>query len=388
MHTRSAAPRSAASNRNPTDFSVRRFRDKLKHAVAWSDDRQSTLLPKGYFLEYARHEYLRALRTNSHLSVLVLSLDPATDSAPLELHHLSKTLPLLLRETDILGWYSKSAIAILLADSDRHGTKECVQRILHQTDHIPLKIDIREYPDLESNISLEHNRVSSYPSPLVTPDPSGVSRTAIALKRALDIFGSITGILLLSPVMLVVAIAIKATSPGPVIFKQIRVGQAGVPFVFYKFRSMRADAADDSHRNYVRRLIKGDSSAVNQGDAQNPLYKMTADSRITPIGRFIRKSSIDELPQFFNVLRGQMSLVGPRPPIPYEVQAYKNWHLRRILDVKPGITGLWQVEGRSAVSFEDMVRLDLQYARHWSILLDLKILLKTVKVVLQCRGSA
>ena len=388
MHTRRPTPKSAASNRSPIDFSVRRFRDKLKHAVAWSDNRQSTLLPKGYFLEYARREHLRALRTNSHLSVLVLSLDPATDSAPLELYHLSKTLPLLLRETDVLGWHSESAIAILLADSNRHGTKECVQRILHHAAHIPLKIEIREYPDLESNSSPERDRVSSYPSPLVTTDTSGISRTAIALKRALDIFGSITGILLLSPVMLVAAIAIKATSPGPVIFKQIRVGQAGVPFVFFKFRSMRADAADDSHRNYVRNLIKGDSSAVNQGDAEKPFYKMTADSRITPVGRFIRKSSIDELPQFFNVLRGQMSLVGPRPPIPYEVQAYKTWHLRRILEVKPGITGLWQVEGRSVVSFDDMVRLDLQYARHWSVLLDLKILLKTVKVVLQCRGSA
>ena len=150
-----------------------------------------------------------------------------------------------------------------------------------------MKIEIREYPDLESNISLEHNRVSCYSFSLVTPDPSGASRTAIAIKRALDIFGSITGILLLSPVMLVVAIAIKATSPGPVIFKQIRVGQAGVPFVFYKFRSMRADAADDSHRNYVPSLIKGDSSAVNQGDADKPFYKMKADSRITPVGAFL-----------------------------------------------------------------------------------------------------
>jgi lipopolysaccharide/colanic/teichoic acid biosynthesis glycosyltransferase len=151
---------------------------------------------------------------------------------------------------------------------------------------------------------------------------------------------------------------------------------------------MRADAAEDSHRNYVQSLIKGDSSAVNQGSVQKPFYKMTCDSRITPVGRFIRKFSIDELPQFFNVLRGDMSLVGPRPPIPYEVQVYKAWHFRRILDVKPGITGLWQVEGRSNIGFDDMVRLDVQYARHWSVLLDLKILLKTVKVVLLCRGSA
>ena len=347
MHAFCGKRPAVAVTGRPSDFSGRRVSGKLKHAVAWPDDRQSYLLPKGYFLEYARREHLRALRYNSHLSILVLSLDPATESTPLDLYELSKTLRILVREIDVLGWYAKNAIAILLAESDRHGTEECIRRIRHQLRHIPLTIETRNFPDLESNSPPEPDQVSSYPFIPIVSDTPRASRSAIALKRALDIFGSITGILLFSPVMLVVAIAIKATSPGPVIYKQVRVGQGGAPFVFFKFRSMRANAAEDSHRNYVRSLIKGDSSAVNQGDAQKPFYKMTGDSRITPVGRFIRKSSIDELPQFFNVLRGDMSLVGPRPPIPYEVQVYKAWHFRRILDVKPGITGLWQVEGRS-----------------------------------------
>jgi exopolysaccharide biosynthesis polyprenyl glycosylphosphotransferase len=352
---------------------------------------QSRLLPKSFFLEHAHREYLRALRTKSHVSVVVLSVDPAAESAPVDLYGLSKILQLLLRESDVFGWYAENAVAVLVADSDDHATKECAERILERTAHIPLRCEIRRYPDRESIIPPERDWMSSVPSldpsVLVHPDAPQSSRMAIALKRAIDIFGSITGLVLFSPIMAVVALAIKATSPGPIIFKQIRVGQAGVPFVFFKFRSMRTDSSEDSHRRYVLSVIKSDSSATNQADARTPFGKMKADPRITRVGRLLRKSSIDELPQFFNVLRGDMSLVGPRPSIPYEVEAYGSWHLRRVLHVKPGITGLWQVEGRSVVSFDDMVRLDLQYARHWSILLDLKILLRTAKVVLQCRGA-
>ncbi len=187
--------------------------------------------------------------------------------------------------------------------------------------------------------------------------------------------------------MLLTALAIKFTSPGPIIFKQIRLGQRGVPFVFYKFRSMLTNTDDRIHREYVTHLIKGNLKEINQGDQETPLYKIKEDPRVTRVGRIIRKTSIDELPQLFNVLKGDMSLVGPRPPLPYEVEKYQSWHLRRILDAKPGITGLWQVEGRSQTSFDDMVRLDLQYIRNWSPWLDFKILLKTVKVVLKSAGA-
>jgi lipopolysaccharide/colanic/teichoic acid biosynthesis glycosyltransferase len=150
---------------------------------------------------------------------------------------------------------------------------------------------------------------------------------------------------------------------------------------------MRVDTDSKSHRDYVQSFIKGNCSELNQGNERKPFFKMKKDPRITPIGGLIRRLSIDELPQLINVLRGDMSLVGPRPALPYEVEEYRVWHLRRILEVKPGLTGLWQVEGRSSVSFDDMVRLDLKYARNWSIMLDLKIILRTAKVVLQCRGA-
>jgi lipopolysaccharide/colanic/teichoic acid biosynthesis glycosyltransferase len=144
---------------------------------------------------------------------------------------------------------------------------------------------------------------------------------------------------------------------------------------------------DQIHREYVTNLINGDLEKINQGDKETPLFKMVSDPRVTRVGKIIRKTSIDELPQFFNVLKGEMSLVGPRPPLSYEVQKYEPWHLRRILEVKPGVTGLWQVSGRSTTSFDEMVRLDLRYVHNWSTWVDLKIILKTVKAVLGLKGA-
>jgi len=150
---------------------------------------------------------------------------------------------------------------------------------------------------------------------------------------------------------------------------------------------MRCDNDDAVHREYVKNLIQGRHDQINEGDAEQPAYKMQSDTRITAVGRIIRRTSIDELPQLFNVLKGEMSLVGPRPPIPYEIEDYQSWHLRRLQEVRPGITGLWQVEGRSKTSFDDMVRLDLRYIRNWSLWLDIKILFKTVLVVIRCDGA-
>jgi len=140
------------------------------------------------------------------------------------------------------------------------------------------------------------------------------------------------------------------------------------------------------HRDYVSKLIKGEKDRVNEGTNDNPFYKLKDDPRITPLGQFLRKTSLDELPQFFNVLKGEMSLVGPRPPIPYEVNKYQNWHFRRIIEVKPGITGLWQVSGRSRTTFDDMVRLDIEYAENWSLMMDIKILFKTFWTIFTSKG--
>ena len=207
------------------------------------------------------------------------------------------------------------------------------------------------------------------------------------MKRAIDIIGSTALLILASPLMLVTALAVKLTSPGPVIFRQMRIGREGKPFPFYKFRSMRCDNDDAIHREYVKNLIQGRHDQINEGDADKPVYKLRSDTRITAVGRIIRRTSIDELPQLFNVFKGEMSLVGPRPPIPYEIENYQSWHMRRLQEVRPGITGLWQVDGRSKTTFDDMVRLDLRYIRNWSLWLDIKILFKTVVVVIRCDGA-
>jgi lipopolysaccharide/colanic/teichoic acid biosynthesis glycosyltransferase len=195
----------------------------------------------------------------------------------------------------------------------------------------------------------------------------------------MDIVGSLIMIIGLSPLFLVIAVAIKMTSEGPVLFQQRRVGQHGSTFVFLKFRSMYVGNDSKVHRDYVTKLIAGQAERKpsNGNGNGNGVYKLTDDPRITKVGDFLRRTSLDELPQFFNVLKGEMSLVGPRPPIAYEVEAYDIWHRRRVLEAKPGITGLWQVYGRSRVNFDDMVRLDLRYARTWSPWMDVKILLRT-----------
>jgi lipopolysaccharide/colanic/teichoic acid biosynthesis glycosyltransferase len=177
-----------------------------------------------------------------------------------------------------------------------------------------------------------------------------------------------------------VATLIKLTSRGQVFFKQRRVGQFGQEFTFIKFRSMVVNNDPDIHRKYVEALIQ--NKAGGNGE-----FKIKNDPRVTPIGRFLRRTSLDELPQFLNTLKGDMSLVGPRPPIPYEMEKYALWHRRRVLEAKPGITGIWQVHGRSRTTFDEMVRMDLRYIRNRSFWLDLKLLLKTPYAVLKGNGA-
>jgi lipopolysaccharide/colanic/teichoic acid biosynthesis glycosyltransferase len=208
-------------------------------------------------------------------------------------------------------------------------------------------------------------------------------RGMLALKRTVDVLGSLFLLLLFLPLLVVIAAAVKLTSKGPVFFRQQRVGQYGQCFTFLKFRSMRNRNDHSQHMQYVKQMIEGNANRVSAKGEGEGVYKLVNDPRITPLGKFLRRTSLDELPQFLNVLWGDMSLVGPRPPIPYEVAAYQTWHRRRVLDVKPGITGLWQVTGRSRVSFDDMVRLDLHYANFWSLWLDVKILMRTPGAVIK-----
>lgn len=204
-------------------------------------------------------------------------------------------------------------------------------------------------------------------------------------KRLVDVTFTLAVLVFGLPFYLLVAAFIKLTSEGPVLFVQERVGKDGVPFKFYKFRTMTVDNNDVSHRDFTREFIKG--QAMERHDPSGkPVFKMCRDPRVTSIGRFLRRTSLDELPQFINVLKGEMTLVGPRPPIIYELPHYKEWHKGR-LAVRPGLTGLWQVSGRSSVPFDEMVMLDLYYIENWSLTLDLKIIARTLPVMLFGTGG-
>lgn len=345
------------------------------------------ILPKSLFSRCLRIEKRRADRSRSPFSVALFSFNRDWLEQPGSFDHFLAKLQKDTRETDIKGWVDHDRIGLILPDTDGPGVKSCVDKIVNGNGGRHLSVVIGTYPDriVQSLFSREQDDPDFFPLDVdETARPGGLQSR---LKRILDVIGSVAGLLLFSPLMIAASIAIKMDSPGPVIFKQMRVGRKGSRFSFYKFRSMVLNGDDRIHREYVETLIKGDLDRINQGDGTAPLYKMKSDPRVTFVGRVIRKTSIDELPQFINVLKGEMSLVGPRPPLLYEVEKYKPWHLRRILEIKPGITGLWQVDGRSSTSFDDMVRLDLRYAGEWSLWLDFKILLKTVRAVLRPRGA-
>jgi exopolysaccharide biosynthesis polyprenyl glycosylphosphotransferase len=210
----------------------------------------------------------------------------------------------------------------------------------------------------------------------ITPKRKGVN---FFIKRAFDYCLTIPGLILISPLLLLIAIAIKLNSSGPVIFRQKRVGLGGRIFEAYKFRTMYKDADPSLHQEHIKAYAEGMLDETKG-------IKLKDDPRITRVGRFLRETSLDELPQTFNVLKGEMSLVGPRPVVVYEADLYDLWHSERF-NVLPGITGLWQVTGRSTVTFDEQLRLDIRYIRNQSLLLDIQILLKTISAVLSKRGA-
>ncbi|MDD4856910.1 MAG: sugar transferase [Candidatus Krumholzibacteria bacterium] len=206
------------------------------------------------------------------------------------------------------------------------------------------------------------------------------------IKRLIDVSASLLVIVLGFPFFLAVALLIKMTSPGPVFFSQLRIGEHGRVFTLFKFRTMRQGVDDSIHREFTRSFIEGRMPDSGLDEKTPSVYKLTNDPRITSIGNFLRKTSLDELPQFINILKGEMTIVGPRPPLQYELEHYEEWHKLR-LEAKPGLTGLWQVSGRSSVPFDEMVKLDLYYIEHWTLLLDLKIMLRTIPVMLFGSGG-
>ena len=301
------------------------------------------------------------------------------------------------RETDVIGWYeARAKLAViftgLVADDKNAILSTILTRLsttlrdtltLEQFNHV--NVSFHFFPD-----DWDHDSPGRPSDTALYPDLSDREvnkRTLLGIKRIMDIFGSALALVVCGPLFLITALAIKASSEGPVLFRQQRVGQYGRCFTFLKFRSMRADNDPSVHREYVVKLINGNADRESSSGENQGIYKIKNDRRVTPVGRLLRRTSLDELPQLFNVLKGEMSLVGPRPAILYEVAAYQTWHRRRLLEVKPGITGSWQVNGRSRVKFDDMVRLDLQYARSWSPWRDISILLRTPAAVLRGDGA-
>jgi lipopolysaccharide/colanic/teichoic acid biosynthesis glycosyltransferase len=206
------------------------------------------------------------------------------------------------------------------------------------------------------------------------------------MKRSIDFVVSLLVVVLGFPFFIAVALLIKLTSPGPVFFSQLRIGEREELFTLYKFRTMRQGVDDSIHREFTRSFIEGRMSNSSLDEKAPSVYKLTNDPRITSIGNFLRKTSLDELPQFINILKGEMTIVGPRPPLQYELEYYEEWHKLR-LEAKPGLTGLWQVSGRSSVPLDEMVKLDLYYIEHWTLLLDFKIMLRTIPVMLFGSGG-
>lgn len=343
------------------------------------------ILPEHHFLQQLRREKRRADRTKSVFSLVTFRADARAPSAA-ETALLCCLLAEKIRETDVVGFIDRG-IGLLLVNTDTCGAKAFVDRMAEQTPVADVVITSFTYPDLMFGALSDEVMERPSVQPLLSDiRPDRHQSLALVLKRVLDLAAAGVGLLLLSPVMLITALLVRASSPGPIIYKQPRIGWRGTPFVLYKFRSMVCDADENVHREYVTRLIKAPFSRSGAAATSTSWTKLESDPRITSIGHFIRKTGIDELPQLFNVFKGDLSIVGPRPPLRYESEHYQAWHLRRIFECRPGITGLWQVNRGSTVSFADMVRLDIAYVRNWSLLLDLKIIFRTVVVILKRRG--
>src|SRR4029077_10163230 len=302
-----------------------------------------------------------------------------------------------IRETDLAGWFETGAVMGVIF-TELGGTEVSaavkiieskvtagLQKAFKPAQLSNFQLSFYAFPDgWEGNGHGRPVDAALYPDLFEVEKKKKLS---LVIKRVMDFGGSAAAVILLSPVFLVLAVLIKLTSKGPIFFRQERVGQYGVPFVFLKFRSMHVSTDATIHKEFIRNFIAGKAGKSGANGNEKVVYKITNDPRVTWIGKIMRRTSLDELPQFLNVLTGKMSLVGPRPPIPYEIEAYDIWHRRRLLEAKPGITGLWQVHGRSKTTFDEMVRLDLQYSRTWSPLLDLKILLQTPRAVFSGDGA-
>jgi lipopolysaccharide/colanic/teichoic acid biosynthesis glycosyltransferase len=293
------------------------------------------------------------------------------------------------RDVDAVGWLEESAVlGVLLPEASGKGAVRLMHRLRREIarrlgEGALAALSVRLYGQGIEPV-LDGSALPPVDLLLDAFVPQPVHPWRDGAKRVLDVVGSIGLLLLFAPVTAGVFAAVKWTSPGPALFRQVRIGRRGEPFTMLKFRTMHVNAGHGIHQDYLAWFIASSGKQPRTGDE---IFKLTNDPRVTRVGRFLRKTSLDELPQFWNVLRGDMSLVGPRPPLPFELERYQPWHRRRVLEAKPGVTGLWQVYGRSRTTFDEMVRLDLRYARTHSLWTDIRILAATPRAMFSGRGA-
>lgn len=349
------------------------------------------------FKQAVTRERKRANRSGLAMAMLVIDLpDVAAKQRNTYANLAINALAVVGSDLDILGWFEPArTIGLIIPEiapsnltsisAQLEGT--CRNALVLQDDTElaqSLSITVHAYPNLTAPNEGDVSSMDPFLHPELSPTEMTISHFQ-TIKRCMDIVLSALLLLLFSPLLLLITVLVKLSSPGPVLFNQVRVGHLLKPFTMYKFRTMYATADHQAHHDYVSWFITASDQV--QAEEKPVVFKLTNDARITGVGRFLRRTSLDELPQLWNVLIGDMSLVGPRPPVPYELQQYKPWHRGRLLEAKPGMTGLWQVVGRSRTTFDEMVRLDLRYARTMSLWSDIKILLATPVAMITGKGA-
>lgn len=357
----------------------------------------SSLIDEAVFRETLVRERKRSERSGRSMILLLVGLEDGNlERWATNLERVVNAMSAIKTDIDRLGWFEAERTVCLIvpevvpvnstdicdrleAEFNSALSRKCVEDPPHG-----LVLELRVHPKQGQ----ADDDLTALIDPFFYPELSMNRKEKASfhnLKRGMDIVLSCLLLVLLSPLFFIVAALVKVSSQGPVFFRQVRVGHLMKPFTMYKFRTMHETADHRVHHDYVRWFITCSDKCQDQGSA--PIFKLTGDNRITRIGWVLRRTSLDEIPQLWNVLKGDMSLVGPRPALPYEVRQYQPWHRSRVLEVKPGITGLWQVVGRSRTTFDEMIRLDLQYAETKSLWLDIKILLATPAAVIAGKGA-
>ncbi|MEN8134262.1 MAG: sugar transferase [Thermodesulfobacteriota bacterium] len=360
-------------------------------AAHGQEKRTDNICGEKEFLRVLARERARAERSAHQFSLIVFETRCGKQSSNVQTHLLDE-LCSRMRTTDEAGWLRQNRIGAILHNATAHNAwsfaKDIQMSLL--SDDTQLLCKVYSYPPPQKNDTKSDGKA---PEKQVAEANAGqqfnrdcsieelqphYTKKITRKKRCLDLFGSLLGLIILSPLFMILWCVIKSVSPGPAIYRQTRIGLGGRPFTFLKFRTMAIDADTTDHRKYLSSLIQGEEGQQNCSQAMIKLDDNNCN--IILFGKLIRKTYLDELPQLFNVLLGDMSLIGPRPPIPYEVEEYQLWHTNRF-DTTPGMTGLWQVSGKNRLTFDQMVRLDIQYIRKQSFWMDLKILLMTPMVI-------